>query len=135
MQRLVPEKYKMQLGEAAIDKKEVNQNGHLRPDTVLLKEPGLYCFFLRCKRDEAEPFMECIVEIFLPREVQKLASTIEEKDAVIVLMNEDLQGRETKYRPSNMRTWYCSHKESCIRLSYKDVKIPSLTLGHVMFIM
>ena len=96
MQRLVPEKYKMQLGEAAIDMKEVNQNGHLRPDTVLLKEPGLYCFFLRCKRDEAEPFMECIVEIFLPREVQKLASTIEEKDAVIVLMNEDLQGRDNK---------------------------------------
>ena len=37
--------------------------------------------------------MELIVEIVLPREVKKLASTIEEKDAVIVLMNDDLQDR------------------------------------------
>ena len=27
-------------------------------DAVLLKEPGIYCFLLRCKMDGAEPFME-----------------------------------------------------------------------------
>ena len=37
--------------------------------------------------------MEWVVETVLPREVRKLASTIEEKDAVIVLMNDDLQDR------------------------------------------
>ena len=37
--------------------------------------------------------MEWVVETVLPREVKKLASTIEEKDAVIFLMNDDLQNR------------------------------------------
>ena len=34
-------------------------------DTVLMKERGLYCFLLRCKRDEGEPFMEWAVETVL----------------------------------------------------------------------
>ena len=59
--------------------KEVDKNVHLHPNTVLLKEPGLYCFLLRCKRDEAESFMKWAVETVLPQEVQKLASVIEEK--------------------------------------------------------
>ena len=65
-------------------------------DTVLLKEPGLYCFLLRFKRDEAEPFMEWVVETFLPGEVRKLASAIEEKDAIITLMNDDLRYRDNQ---------------------------------------
>ena len=36
--------------------------------------------------------MEWVVDTVLPREVQKLASNIEEKDSVIALMNDDLQG-------------------------------------------
>ena len=99
MRRLVPEKYKMRLGDAMIDMKEVDKNFHLHPDTVLLKEPGLYCFLLRCKRDEAEPFMEWVVETVLPRQVLKLASNIEEKDVVIALMNDDLQGRDNQIWP------------------------------------
>ena len=47
---------------------------------MLLKEPGLYCFLLRCKNPKAEPFMEWVVETVLPREIRKLASAIEEKD-------------------------------------------------------
>ena len=66
---------------------------YTQPNTLLLKEPGLYCFLLRRKRDEAEPFLERIVETVLPREVRKLASVTKEKDAVIALMNDDLQGR------------------------------------------
>ena len=46
---------------------------------VLLKEPGLYCFLLRCKRDGAKSFVEWVVETVLPREVRKLASVIQEK--------------------------------------------------------
>ena len=34
------------------------------------------------------------METVLPREVQKLASAIEEKDAAIALLNDDLQNRK-----------------------------------------
>ena len=80
IQRLVPEKYKIRLGDAQVDLEEgVDNSFHTEPNTMLLKEPGLYCFLLRCKRDEAEPFMEWVVETVLPREVRKLASVIKEK--------------------------------------------------------
>ena len=80
--------------DAVIDMKEVAKNVYLHPDTVLLKEPGLYCFLLRCKRDEAEPFMEWVVETVLLREVWKLISVIEEKDAALTLLTDDLQDRD-----------------------------------------
>ena len=54
-------------------------------DTVLMKERGLYCFLLRCKRDEGEPFMEWAVETVLSREVRKLDSAIEGKDGALVM--------------------------------------------------
>ena len=50
-----------------------------QPNTILMKEPGFYCFFLRCKKPKAEPFMESVVETVLPREFRKLASAIEKK--------------------------------------------------------
>ena len=43
MQRLVPEKYKIRLGNAMIDMKGVGKDIHYHPDTVSLKEPDLYC--------------------------------------------------------------------------------------------
>ena len=36
------------------------------------------------------------MEIVLPREVQKLASAVEKKDATIALMNDDLQDRDNQ---------------------------------------
>ena len=45
---------------------------------------------------EAKPFMECAVETVLPREVRKLASVIEEKDAALALLNDDLQERDNR---------------------------------------
>ena len=42
--------------------------------------------------------MEWVVETVLRQEVQKLASTIEEKDAVIALMNDDLKGRDNQIK-------------------------------------
>ena len=77
--------------DAVIDMKEVAKNVYLHPDTVLLKEPGLYCFLLRCKRDEAEQFMEWVVETVLLWEVWKLISVIEEIDAALTLLTDDLQ--------------------------------------------
>ena len=40
-------------------------------------------FILRSKKPEPETFMASVVETVLPREVRKLASAIEEKDAVL----------------------------------------------------
>ena len=45
---------------------------------------------------EAKPFMEWAVETVLPREVRKLASVIEEKDAALALLNDDLQERDNR---------------------------------------
>ena len=73
-------KYRMRLGDAQnIMRKEVNIDFHNK-DIVLLKEQGLYCFLLRCKKPKAEPFMEWFAETVLPRGVRKLSSAIEEKD-------------------------------------------------------
>ena len=81
IQRLVPEKYKIRFGDAQVDLKEgVDNSVYTQPNTMLPKEPGLYCFLLRCKKPKTEPFMERVVETILPREVRKLASAIEEKD-------------------------------------------------------
>ena len=75
---------------------EVDKNVHLHPDTVLWKEPGLYCFLLRCKRDEAGLFMEWVVETVLPQEVRKLTLAIEEKNAALALLTDDLQDHDNQ---------------------------------------
>ena len=84
MQRLVPEKYKMRLGV-------VDKNVRLHADMVLLKERGLYCFLLRCKKPEAKSFMEWVVETVFTREVRKLASVIEEKDAALAHHDDQIE--------------------------------------------
>ena len=43
---------------------------------------------------QAFPFMEWVVESVLPREVRKLALTIEEKDTTITLLTDDLRTLE-----------------------------------------
>ena len=71
----------MRLGHAKnILRREVNIDLP-KEDTVLMKEPGLYCLLLRLKKPKTEPFMEWAVETVLTWEVWKLASVIEEKDA------------------------------------------------------
>ena len=97
MQRLVPEKYKMRLGDTMIDMDGVGNSFQTQTNTVFLKEPGLYCFLLRCKKDETELFMEWVMETVLPQqEVRKLASAIEEKDAILALLSDDLQDRDNQ---------------------------------------
>ena len=90
IKRHVPQKYTMQFE----DVKDIVER-HVQPDVpqddaILLKEPGLYCFLLRCKKPKAEPFVEWAVETVLPREVRKLASVIEDKDAALALLHDDL---------------------------------------------
>ena len=74
-----------------IEMKEVDNFVHLHPDIMLLKEPRFYCFLLRWKRDEAEPFMQWVVETVLPWAVRKLTSVIKEKDATIAHRDNQIQ--------------------------------------------
>ena len=61
----VPGKYRMRLGHAKnILRREVNIDLP-KEDTVLMKEPGLYCLLLRLKKPKTEPFMEWAVETVL----------------------------------------------------------------------
>ena len=95
-QNLVPRKYKLRFGDVKPSLSQGEDIFPLQKDTVLLKEPRLYCFLLRCKRDEAELFMEWVVETVLPREVRKLTSAIEEKDAALALLTDNLQDRDNQ---------------------------------------
>ena len=46
----VPGKYRMRLGDSQIMLEREVDVDFPKEDTVLLKEPDLYCFLLRCKR-------------------------------------------------------------------------------------
>ena len=95
IQTHVPETYRMRLGDIKnILKGKVNIDLP-QEDRVLLKEPGFYYFLLRCKKDEAELFMEWAVETVLPRAVRKLASAIEERDSP--LQDHDNQMQAIQY--------------------------------------
>ena len=78
IQQLVPKKYRMRLGDVKIDFQGIPKSEYTQPNTVLLKEAGVYCFLLRCNKVKAEPFMDWVVETVLPREVQKLSQKLEE---------------------------------------------------------
>ena len=90
IKRHVPQKYTMRFEDVKDIVERHVRSDVPKDDAILLKEPGLYCFLLRCKMPEVEPFMAWAVETVLPREVRKLASVIEEKDAALALLNDDL---------------------------------------------
>ena len=79
--------------------------------------------------------MECAVETVLPREVRKLASTIEGKDAVIVLMNDDLQGRDDEIQAIKYENVGLQAQKDVCQAELQNVRIPSHILKHVMFLM
>lgn len=101
VQSLVLEKHKLRYGDAKFTSNKGEEIFPLHPDTVLLKEAGLYCFLLRCKKEKAEPFMDWVVEAVLPREVRKLGKqlvdqqqtsdlALQERDMQLALLNDDL---------------------------------------------
>ena len=81
-------------------------------DAIFLKEPRLYCFLLYCKRREAQPFMEWAVQTVLPREVRKLQSVIEEKDAALALLTDNLQDRDNQIKALEF-----THQQEVLRLN------------------
>ena len=87
----VPEKYRMSLEDVKnVLRREVNIG------MVLFKEPGLYCLLLRCKKHKAKPLMEWVMETVLPQQDWKSTSAIEEKDATLALVHDDLRSRDNQ---------------------------------------
>ena len=58
IQNLVPKNYKLRFGDVNPSLNQREDIFPLHKDAALLKEPGLYCFLLRCKKPKAKPFME-----------------------------------------------------------------------------
>ena len=82
-QRLVPEKYKIRFGDAQVDLEEgVDSSVHTQPNTMLLKEPGLYCLPHKVRR--------------LSKQLSNQQKEIEEKDAALALLTDGLQGRDNQ---------------------------------------
>ena len=86
----------MRLGDVEIDLQGVLKSEHLHPDTVLLKEPGVYCFPLRCNKAEAEPFMDWVLETVLPRELQKLSQKLEEHHPRTTQLQQAVEDRDNR---------------------------------------
>ena len=99
LQRLVPDKYKMRLRDVNIDLDKVDKSVHLHPDTVLLKEPGVYCFLLRCNKAEPEPFMDWVVETVLPREVRRLSQKLEEHHRRTTQLQQAVEDHDNRIQP------------------------------------
>ena len=94
IKRHIPQNYMIQLEDVKGIVKRHVQLHVTQDEAILLKEPGLYCFLLRCKMSVMKPFMEWTAETGLPQEIRRLASVIEEKDAALALLNDDLQDRD-----------------------------------------
>ena len=86
----------MRLGDVEIDLQWVLKSEHLHPDTVLLKEPGVYCFLLRCNKVEAEPFMDWVVETVLSREERKLSQKLEEHHRRTTQLQQVVEDRDNR---------------------------------------
>ena len=123
IQNLVSSKYKLRFGDVNLSPNQGEVIFPLQKDTVLLKELGLYCFLLRCKRDEAETFMEWVVETVLSREVGKLISAIEEKDATIAHRDNQIQAHQQKIlRLNEDHRQVIEEKDTTIALLNDDLK-------------
>ena len=94
--RFVPRKYRMRLGDVKIDFQDVLKSEYTQPNTVLLKEPGVYCFLLRCNKAEAEPFMDWVVETVLPRELRKLSQKLEEHHRRTTQLQQAVEDRDNR---------------------------------------
>ena len=94
IKRHVPQKYTVRFKDVKDIVKRHVQLDVPQDDAMQLKEPGLYCFLLRCKIPGAELFMEWVMKIVLPQEVQKLASAIKEKDAELAQRDDQIEALE-----------------------------------------
>ena len=64
IKRHVPQRYTMQFEDVKDILERHVQSDMPQDDAILLKEPGLYCFLLRCKKPKAEPFVEWLWKQF-----------------------------------------------------------------------
>ena len=98
-----------------------------RKDDYYINKEGMYRLLFLSQHAKAKDFRRHCCNVLFPHVRQQFTNkikedhqqAIEEKNASIV----------------NMNTWHCKRKEMCIKPSYKNVKIPSPILKHIMFLM
>ena len=135
IQNLVPSKYKLRFGDVKPSQKQGEDIFLLHKDTVLLKEPDLHYFLLRCKRDETEPFMELAVETVLPGDVRKVASVIKERDAVLALLTDDLQDHDNQIQAIKYENVALQAQKDVYQAELQKCQDTISHLEHVMFSM
>ena len=94
---------------------------------------GIMYVIVNSRKDKGKALKEHILKDIVPHgfdaRIEKIKEkhrqAIEEKDAALALLNDDLQNREYEM-------WHCKHKRMYIRTSYKNVKTSLPILGHVM---
>ena len=66
IKRHVPQKYMMRFEDVKDTVERHVQSDVSQDDAFLFKEPGIYCFLLRCKMPKGKSFMERAVETVFP---------------------------------------------------------------------
>ena len=88
------------------------------------------------RKDKGKALKEHIFKDIAPRGFNAEIEGIQEKHRLDMRKKmQPLHCLMMIYKIANMRTWHYKHKGMYIRLSYKDVKIPSRILGHAIFLM
>ena len=85
----------------------------LRKTKFYLKNQAFIAFSCVAKSLKQNRSWSGLWKKVLPREVQKLTSTIEEKDATIALLNDDLQNRECENVALQAQNVYQDELQKC----------------------
>ena len=101
---------------------------------------GVTYVIVNSKKDKGKALKGRILKDIVPRgfdvrteEIQgQHQQAIEEKDAVIALMNDDLQDRDNQIQAIKYENVALQAKETCIKTSYKNFKTSLPVLGHFM---
>ena len=134
------QKYQMSGAPAAVTPVDWPKNS--QKFDIYVNEEGMYKLLFSSQQPKTKEFRKHCCNVMFPHVRQQLTNkmkedhqqAIEEKDAAIALVI-DYKIVTIRFKPSNVKTWHCKHKEMCIRPSYKNVKTPSSILKHVMFLM
>ena len=100
---------------------------------IYTNEERVYELLFSIQQPKAKDFRRHCCNVLFPYDRQQLTNkmkedhqqAIEEKDAALALLNDDLQ-------IVSIRKWHCKHKDMYVRPRYKNVKTQLPILKHVM---
>ena len=107
-----------------------------RKGDYYIDEVGIYEIVFSSQKPKGKEFRRHCCNVLFPHVQQQLTNKMKEgHQQAIEEKIQQLHYLMMIYRNVNMKTWHCRLKRMCIRLSYKNVKISSPILKHVMFLM